>query len=168
MEIWKPVKNFEGYYEVSNLGRVKGLERIVLKGGKNNFLKKELILKPSITSKYLAVSLLKNRIRKTKRIHQLVAESFLNHTPNYHKLVVNHIDSNRLNNHIDNLEIVTPRVNISKRVYNKTSKYVGVHYSSNSKKWIANIFINKKGNYLGIFKTEEEASNAYINKLNSL
>jgi hypothetical protein len=122
MEVWKPVKDYENYYEVSNLGRVKGLEREILKGGKNKFIKIELILKPSVTSKYLAVSLLKNKIKKTKRIHQLVAESFLNHNCNKHYLIVDHINENKLDNKLNNLQIITTKQNLKKSITFKKTK----------------------------------------------
>ncbi len=122
IEIWKNVIGYEQLYEVSNLGRVKGLSRIILKGGKNKFLKKELILKPSVTSKYLGVSLVKNKIKKTKRIHQLVAESFLNHKCNKHIYIIDHINENKLDNKLENLQILTNKENLIKSIIIKKNK----------------------------------------------
>jgi len=110
MEIWKPVKDFANY-EVSNLGNVKSLSRKVW-NGRGFFYSKELILKKSIDTKgYSFIRLCKDGMPKSRTIHQLVAEAFLNHIPCKHKLVVNHKDFNKQNNCIDNLEVVTNRQN---------------------------------------------------------
>ena len=93
MEIWKKVKGYEGIYEVSNLGRVKSLSRIVLKKGKYPFLTKEKILKQSNNYRgYKHVGLYLNKKMKTLTVHQLVVIAFLNHKPNGQELVVNHIN----------------------------------------------------------------------------
>jgi hypothetical protein len=169
MEIWKEVKGYEGLYEVSNLGRVKSLSRIVLKCGKNPFITKEIILKNYIgNGKYLMVRLSNNGKAKTKRIHQLVAISFLNHNPCGHKLVVNHIDFDRLNNKAENLEIITARENGNQKHLKSTSKYTGVSWDNNKKKWSSNIYVNGKTRSLGRFDTEIEASNYYENALISI
>ena len=81
-------------------------------------------------------------------------------------LVVNHIDFNKLNNNVNNLEIVSNRVNTSKNHLKSTSKYTGVYYNKINKSWIADISINGKSNYLGSFKTEEEANQKYLQYLN--
>ena len=77
-EIWKDIPNYEGYYQVSNLGNVKSLARF------NNLGKrvKERVLKNLVTTTkgYLVVRLSKIGLVKTKQIHQLVAEAFLNHS----------------------------------------------------------------------------------------
>jgi hypothetical protein len=94
--------------------------------------------------------------------------SFLGHKPCGYKLVVNHIDFNKLNNNLVNLEIITNRENCNKKHLKSSSKYVGVAWCKASKKWRAMIDINNKSNYLGLYNTELEASNAYQNKLLSL
>lgn len=100
-EIWKHIKGFEGLYEVSNLGRVKSLER---------FHAKERILKPMLTVwGYARVQLYKNRSSKKFTIHRLVAEAFI---PNLEqKPHINHIDENRLNNTVENLAWCTAKEN---------------------------------------------------------
>ena len=93
-EVWKPIPNYEGLYEVSNIGRVRSLFRY------------KKILKPSqITNGYLTVELWKNKQRKRIGIHRLVAMCFCENPDN--KPFVNHIDETKTNNCADNLEWVT-------------------------------------------------------------
>ena len=158
METWKKIKGYEDCYEVSDLGRVKSL--------KNN---KSIILKGNLDSKgYLTVSLSKNDVSKTHIIHQLVAIAFLNHIPNRFKLVVNHINFNRLDNRLDNLEVVTHRENTNQKHIKSKSKYVGVQFLKSRNKWIARIYLNGKSKQLGSFYNELDASNCYQDALNRI
>ena len=94
-EIWKPIKGYEGLYEVSNLGRIKSLVN-------NKGQYREKILKPRYTYGYLKVILCKNGIKKNYRVHRLVAEAFL---PNPDNLpLINHKDEQKDNNIVTNLE----------------------------------------------------------------
>jgi len=162
MEVWKDVKDYEGFYQVSSLGRVKSLSRF-RKNGCSGYVKKEIILKNCIDGHgYLVVGLSKNKKRHTKKVHQLVAIAFLNHTPNGYKgLIVDHVDNNRLNNIVDNLQLTTMRHNCSKDKKGKTSKYTGVSWYKTSGKWASHIKTNRKSKHLGYFYTETEASEAY-------
>jgi len=154
MEIWKEVKGYEGIYEVSNLGNVKSLNY--------NGTKKEKELKICYDSDgYCIVSLFKNKVSKTRKVHQLVAESFLNHTPNGMKLVVNHINFIRNDNRLENLEIISQRINTNLKHLKSSSKYTGVSWYKSMNKWVSQIKINGKQKNLGYFKTELEAHNAY-------
>ena len=154
MEIWKTIKDYPDY-QVSNLGRVKSFK-----------LRKERILNPGKNKDgYYHVSLINNKIRCTKKIHQLVAIAFLNHKPCGMKLVIDHIDFNKQNNNINNLRILTNRENSSHREKKYTSKYTGVRWREDRKKWTSQIYINKKHIHLGFYKTEIEASNAYQEKI---
>jgi hypothetical protein len=101
-------------------------------------------------------------------VHQLIAAAFLGYKFQGWKLVVDHIDSNKLNNHIDNLRIVTQRENISKEKSLKSGLPTGVIYDKERKKYRSEIIINKKRFYLGRYNTIEEASNAYELKLKEL
>lgn len=97
IEEWKDIKGYEGLYQVSNLGRVKRV-----KTGR--------ILKPlKHTNGYSMVNLSKNNIVSTKKIHRLVAQAFKPNPEN--KAEVNHIDENKTNNMISNLEWVTRKEN---------------------------------------------------------
>lgn len=156
-EEWKPIKNYEGLYEVSNLGRVKSLRRNKIM---NVFFD---------SRKYIIVSLRKDSIRKTFRVHSLVAESFLNHVRNGKMdLVIDHINDNPSDNRLENLQIITQRENSCKTQGKYTSKYKGVCWYSRDKKWVSRIHIDGKTIVLGYFTTEEEAHRAYQNKLKEI
>lgn len=99
-EIWKDIPNYEGFYQASNLGRIKSL---TIK------YKTERIMKPSITHGYLSLQLCKNNIHKTVYVHRLVAISFLENPNNY--TCVNHKDEIRTNNCVENLEFCTHKYN---------------------------------------------------------
>jgi hypothetical protein len=174
-EIWNDIPNYEGLYQVSNLGQVKSLPKtwIANKGciRKHN----GLILKAAINSRgYYSVMLNKNGKSVGKNVHQLIAMAFLNHIPCGHKLVVDHINNNKLDNRIENLQIITQRENSFKTNNIYTSKFKGVHLKKDKYKdkiytsWVAQIQINGINNYLGSFKTEMEAHNAYQNALKNV
>ena len=168
MEIWKEVKGYEGIYEISNLGNVKSLSRLIIKGA-ISFLSKEKILKQGINSAgYFHIVLSLNGNTKTKTIHKLVAEAFLNHNPNGYEMVVNHKNFDKLDNRVENLELVTARENCNKKHLKSTSRFTGVGWHKNVNKWTAQIYINGKLRYLGYFTNEIEASNAYQNALKKL
>lgn len=102
-ELWKDITNYEGYYQISNLGRIKSLSRVIKLFNRGEFLSKEIILIPYKTKKgYLRVPLLKNKERKGYLVHRLVAKEFIKNPLNYDQ--VNHLDGNKANNNIYNLE----------------------------------------------------------------
>ena len=109
MEEWKDVVGYEGYYQVSSHGRVRSLDHKAINryGG----MIKGRILKPYICAGYQAVGLHANNVREHKLIHRLVAEAFVLNQDD--KPVVNHIDENKFNNFVNNLEWVTCRENIN-------------------------------------------------------
>lgn len=165
IEVWKDIPEYEGLYQVSNLGNVRGLDRLDSWGRKL----KGKVLKEAITSpKYFGVGLSKNGKSKTITVHSLVAYAFLNHKPCGFKLVVNHIDTNPENNKLYNLEVITQRENSNLKHIKSSSKYVGVCWNKKIKKWQSNIVINGKLKYLGLFTDELEAAQAYQNELNKI
>ena len=168
-EIWKDIPGYEGIYQVSNLGNVKSLSREMIRG-KDKFISKERILKPGNNSRgYLQVILSKDKIQKSKTIHKLVAMAFLNHKPDgTHKLVVDHINNNSLDNRVENLQIISQRKNAYKTQGKYSSKYKGVSWSKQRKKWVVQIYINGKRCNLGFYKTELEGSYVYQNELNNI
>ena len=89
MEEWKSIKDYEGLYEVSNMGRVKSLNY------RNSGIEKILKLNKSKQG-YLRITLNKNGDRKTFQVHRLVAEAFIPNIDN--KPEIDHIDTNKENN----------------------------------------------------------------------
>jgi hypothetical protein len=165
IEVWKDIPEYEGFYQVSNLGKVKSLDRIDERGRK---LKGKIIKTRLFSTGYFVVNLCKNGKMKTKGIHTLVAYAFLNHKPCGMELVVNHIDINPENNNLYNLEVITQRENSNKKHIKSSSKYVGVCWDKNRKKWKSAITIDGKYKYLGLFTDELEASQVYQNELNKI
>lgn len=102
-EIWKDIKGYEGLYQVSNIGRVKSLKKEVNGRGNKIRIVKERILKPVIVyNGYERVILSKNCKTKLYRVNRLVAQAFIPNNNNYP--IINHIDGNKRNNIVDNLE----------------------------------------------------------------
>lgn len=111
MKIWRDVIGFEGIYQVSNYGDLKGLERKTFNKGTNleNIIKEKILKKPKDKDGYIRYCLFKDDKRFSKYAHRLVALMFIDNPQN--KPQVNHIDGNKENNHVDNLEWVTAKEN---------------------------------------------------------
>lgn len=109
-EIWKDIEGYEGYYQISNFGRVRSLDRTVLMRYNLPQRRKSQIIKPAKSGcGYLTYCLGKDRVRKTQKAHRLVAKAFLSNPNNLPD--VNHKDFNRHNNRLENLEWCTPSQN---------------------------------------------------------
>jgi hypothetical protein len=161
-EIWLPIPNYEGLYEISNYGRVKSFLSPPKKNKVNIPLKEGKIINPFYDKKkYLKLHLTKNKNPKTFLVHRLVMLAFVGES----KLAVDHIDGNKENNYLSNLRYCTNRENsiyYYEKKEGKSSKRVGVSYSKDRKKWCSFIRINKKQLYLGAFNSEEEAEKKYL------
>ena len=116
-EIWKDVEGYEGLYQVSNEGRVKSLDRRVAARNDSTMFKKGVLMTLQTTHKgYYGVVLQKEGVKRTHQVHRLVATAFI---PNLEgKTQVNHIDCNKKNNHVSNLEWVTQNENMQHAVDN--------------------------------------------------
>ena len=145
-EIWVPVLGYESIYEVSNFGRVKNILKF------NNRIRNPRKTKDG----YLYLELSSYYKRTTKKVHRIVAESFFGKEEDK---CVNHIDGNKLNNNIDNLEWISTRDNCIHRSSRskKSSKYANITWDKVNKKWRAQVYINKKQKYIGLFEDEEIA-----------
>ena len=158
MEIWKDIKDFNGY-QVSNIGRVRTHNKITItkKHGIRHWEDRILKYKEKVPKKHsihqgkngkgYSVDLWKNGKPKTFLVARLVAFTFYEKDINNKSLTVDHIDGNRLNNNIDNLEIVSLQENI-KRAY-----LTGLNTNQKSIK-----IINKSNDENVIFRTLTEAS----------
>jgi hypothetical protein len=109
-EVWKDIVGYEGSYQISNKGRVKSLKRIIYRsdGVKQSY---GGLLKTQYKSKrgYMISSLCKNGKSQKSKIHRLIAIHFIPNPDNKPK--INHIDGNKLNNNLDNLEWCTDMEN---------------------------------------------------------
>lgn len=146
-EIWKNIDNYEGY-QVSNKGRIRK------------------IFYPKIQTCYKGyqyVPLYKKNKKKAicVKVHRLVIEAFKGKS----LLQVDHINENKQDNRISNLQYLTNRENCIKSLLknkkNTSSKYIGVSFCMKSGKWTAKTKILGKTRYIGSFKEEENAHKAY-------
>lgn len=109
-EIWKDVVGWEGLYEVSNMGNVRSVDRYLghPKSPTGAFRKGKMLIPRS--KKYADIHLWKNSKYVSTHVHRLVALAFIPNPEN--KPEVNHMDGNRLNNNVNNLEWVTKQENM--------------------------------------------------------
>lgn len=123
-QIWKPVQEYNGFYEVSNHGLVRGVDRAIpMPGGRIRNVKEKLLKPKRSADGYLFVSLSKYGVTNTRYIHRLVAVAFI---PNPHGLPeVNHKDGNKMNNVPDNLEWCTHQQNVMHAYENGLSSNIG-------------------------------------------
>lgn len=114
-EKWKPIEGFEGYYEVSNKGRVRSLERRITcrNGSVRSVNERMLKLSPSKTNGYINVWLYKSGEVQRFTVHRLVAIHFINNPNN--RNIINHINEIRTDNDVSNLEWVTHAENMAHR-----------------------------------------------------
>lgn len=144
VEIWKDVEDYEGLYEVSNLGNVRS-KRFWCG---NRYVYRDKVLKPGkCSSGYLQVIFSKNGKTESKLIHRLVANAFLQNINNYAE--INHKDENKENNNVTNLEWCSRKYNmnygnVKRKISNNISKKIGKY--------------DKNGNLLEIYSSIKEAA----------
>jgi len=117
IEIWKDIPDYEGYYQVSNWGRVKALSIVYSSGvnGRSIKTKPEKFMRCRVGKDgYCRTMITKDRVRKSYLIHRLVAIAFVNNTEGLPE--VNHADGNKTNNHSNNLEWCFRNYNIQHAV----------------------------------------------------
>lgn len=113
MESWKDVNDFEGLYQVSNLGNIKSLKR-------KGVTQDKILKQPLNKDGYHTVLLWKDRNQFNKVVHRLISIAFIDNVEN--KPCINHIDGDKTNNSISNLEWCT--IGENTRHYHKNAKVV--------------------------------------------
>lgn len=150
-EIWKPIKGYEGIYEVSSYGRVRSLDRYVCRGnGTQPVLIRGNMKHPHLHCGYLYVGLNKDGKKKSCFVHRLVAEAFIPNPHNYP--FINHKDEVRQNNHYENLEWCT-------KLYNNTygSRKGKVMNASQMRRVIQ---MDMEGNFIAEYPAVKKAAKA--------
>lgn len=145
-EVWKDIPNYEGLYQVSNLGRVKSL----------NYRKtnREKILKERKSNRYISVALWKDKKRTDTMVHRIVAKVFVEN--NESKPFVNHKDENTYNNNAENLMWCTHKENMNWGTRNERISNSNKNNFLRCKK-VAQF--DKNNNFLKIWNSIKEASN---------
>lgn len=172
MEEWKDIQGYEGLYQVSNLGKVMSLERVVIKNtGVANPIRAKLKALVIDNSGYFKVNLYKMNKLGRFSVHRLVGVAFIPNPEN--KPCINHKNHNIYDNASENLEWCTHSENNMaqyKTPRKTTSLYKGVFCAKKPlrKKWVAYITLKSKTYRLGYFATEVEAASAYNTKAKEL
>ena len=148
-EIWKDIEGYEGLYQISNMGRVKSLERTVRNGNGYRTVQ-ERILKP-YGDDYLQVNLSKDGKIEQPLVHRLVATAFLENTEGYKE--INHKDENKQNNCVDNLEWCSRSYN---NRYNDKAKKAGKKTAEKLSKPVYSI--NKESGLITYWESAKVAS----------
>jgi hypothetical protein len=157
IEEWKDIIGYEGLYQISNLGRVKSLSRVYVCGNGRTVNKKETIISQQKNNHGYLYCFLYNGDKKIKYIHILVGLHFIENENNYPQ--INHLDLNKENNIISNLEWVTNQQNTIHQYSLKRDLPTGV--SKRGNRYIAQTTIQGKKKHIGSFSTIELAKNAY-------
>lgn len=155
-EIWKDILGYEGLYQISNLGDIKSLS----KRKRTN-----QIVKSSIATKYCRLGLFKDFKQKHFFIHILVWTNFNGQIPK--GMQVDHINNNKLDNRLSNLQLLSPKENSRKSIaiYKKSKLPIHIYQNkkgSKYKPYISMFVLDNKLKSLGTYATIEEALNAQI------
>lgn len=161
VEEWLDIKGYEGYYQISNHGRIRSLDRTVSCNKGITYLKGKLLKLQKDRQGYLRIGLSKNNYKCMYLVSRLVALHFIENPFNFPE--VNHLES-KDNNYFKALEWTTSLENQNHRQKNKTtsSKFNGVSWNKEKSKWVSRICVNRKNKHLGFYDTEEEAHSALI------
>lgn len=158
-ERWLPVVGYENFYEVSDKGRIRSLDRIT-RNGRGNYLKRGRIMKMVDNGNgYLKVCLKAKDKSEKKYVHRIVAEAFIENPENKH--FINHLDNNPQNNVVENLEWCTPLENVlwmAKQGRNKRTD-----------KWLEHLHEGQRKSYKAVVgENLETGETIFFENLNSV
>lgn len=152
-EIWKPVRYYEGLYEISNYGRIKSIERVVAdKNGKSKTIHEKYLFQHNNGRGYLFVNLWKDNKSKREYIHRLVALTFIDNPDN--KPQVNHKDEDKQNNYVDNLEWCDCKYNNNYGTHNQRA---AESFLNNGKNCYKVKQFSLEGEYIATYRSMREA-----------
>ena len=166
-EVWKDIPEYEGLYQVSNLGVIRSVDRVVVDKNGVRYNRKGVVLKAGKNnSGYFSVNLHKGGKLNSQCVHKIVLLAFVGKSD----LQGDHINEIKSDNRLANLEYVTHRDNVCRHRASRkySSKYLGVLWDKSRSKWLAQISIKGKKKYLGRFTSETQAAQAYIEAVNNL
>lgn len=155
-QTWLPIPDYEGYYEVSDSGEIR---RVKGWNGEGNIL-----AKVPDRDGYLKVHLSVNGKAKKRLVHRLVMRAFIGES----NLEVDHLNGNKQDNRLSNLEYVTTSEN-QLRLKDRSGRKSGtrgVSWHKQNQKWQVEFRVGNKRNYVGIYDTIEQASEAYKKAIN--
>lgn len=163
-ERWVPVIGYESLYRISDLGRVMSMGRNTVKSNGVKATYKQKMMNPCLSREggYYIVGLTKEKILNMKKVHRVAYESF--HGKVRPECDIDHIDGDKLNNMLVNLQSISKSANIKKSYLQGAMRNphgcVGVAFYSNCKLYTAYVYINKKRVHLGYFKNLDDAIRA--------
>lgn len=160
-EIWKQVRETE-HIEVSNLGNVRRVAFVAKHKNRNCTYPDKPIAQHKNKDGYPCVQLYVKGKRIMRPVHRLVFEAF--NGPCEHPFVIDHIDNDKTNNRLENLQKTTNRINTSKDRWRNRASDLPIGVYRNRDKFVAQSFIEGKRVYFGTFDTIDEAVNALIEK----
>ena len=153
-EIWKDINGFEGLYQVSNLGRVKSPQKIVYrKTGGYNVYKERIIAQETVKGGYYRVHLFKNGKGSHLLVHRLVYAAFCGEIPPGTQ--VNHINEDKSDNRLENLNLMTPKDNTNWGTANERRSKAQLNDPRKSKPVVG---YDEDGNVVVTFPSKIEAA----------
>jgi hypothetical protein len=161
-EIWKDIPNYENYYQASNFGKIRSKDRIIASSYGSTQYRNGRILKCKPSSDgYVRVVLSVEGVHSYYTVHKLIAVTFLSMDYNQNGMDVDHVNGNKSDNRVSNLEVVTRRENTSRGFKRKGTKSGETGVWAARGKWSANIRRNGERINIGVFDSKEEAIKYY-------
>jgi len=161
-ELWEDIPSYEGFYQASNMGRVRSIDRVVpIQRGATKRSIKGYVLKPYLRKGYLVVDLHSGsrESRKATSAHTIIWRTFNGQVP--HPLQIDHKNEDKTDNRLSNLQLLSNRDNCIKGRLKYRDLPTGAYWREDTHKYYSRIQINGKDKYLGMFNCPTAAHLAY-------